>query len=100
MKVGDKSEVKSKHQEKAWWSKTALLVVSDSTGSCLIMLWQNDVEKQKEGCCYKLTNMLVRQYAGVKYLSMSECGVVNKVADIGEVVPDSEGQKPEGRTEI
>ena len=90
MKVGDRSEVKSKRQEKALM-KQKDCIVSDSTGSCQIVLWQNDVGKLEEGCCYKLLNiMLVRHYAGVKYLSMSEYGVVNQVADIDEEVSDNE----------
>ena len=39
---------------------------------------------------YKLSNVLVHQYSGVKYLSMTKGASVNKVTDIGDVISDDE----------
>ena len=68
-----------------------------------IVLWENDIGKLDKGRCYKLTNMLVREYAHVKYLSMSESAVVNKIEDIGEVISEDEDLdlgESDGRTEV
>ena len=95
--VGESKEVQSR-QDKPLTKQDC--VVGDSTGRCRVVLWENDVGKLNEGCCYKLTNMLVREYAHVKYLSLSESAVVNPVADIGEVASEDEDLEVEGRNQV
>ena len=64
-------------------------ILSDSNGSCRVVLWQGDIGKLKEGQCYRMCRVSVRRY-GVNYLVMSESTEVEEVADIGDVFCDDE----------
>ena len=47
------------------------------------------------GCSYKLENMSLRSFGGVKYVSVSENATINEVDNIGEIsedVPAMEGR--------
>ena len=76
MKVTEESEVNSKRQEKPL--KKQDVVLSDAHESCRIVLWK-----------------VVQEYGGVKYLSFSESGRANKVADKGQVISEGEDFKQE-----
>ena len=89
MNVSEPKEVQSKRQEKPLTKQDCKdCIVGDSSGRCRVVLWENDIGKIDKGCGYKLTNMLLREYAHVKYLSMSESAVVNQVEDIGDVISE------------
>lgn len=59
-----------------------------------MVLWGNDVGRLHEGTSYQFFNVTVREYAYVKYLSLSELSTFNEVADIGEVVDVDDHHEP------
>ena len=62
------------------------------------MLWESDVGKLIEGTSYKFSNVLLCQYGGIKYISVSESTLISEVADIGDIVSrDPEDEVMEGR---
>ena len=61
-------------------------VVADSTGSCTIILWEDNIDLLVKGVCYKLSGMIVRNYQGKKYLSVPRDNFcLEIIEDIGEV---------------
>ena len=60
-------------------------IVSDESGVCRLVLWENDVHRLKVDECYKVENVMVRMFQDRKHLSMSESSVVKPIADLGEV---------------
>ena len=84
VQVGEVTEVSSKSSQKSLLKQDCTLC--DSMGSCRIVLWEKDVRTLTEGKSYRFSEVRVRDYACVKYLSMSEGIKVTEIADIGEVV--------------
>ena len=51
------------------------------------MLWQHDTGKLEEEHSYhNISNVLVRQYGGTKYLSYSEAPSIVEIPDISDVI--------------
>ena len=63
--VGEAASVTSKTRDKPLIKQECM--IRDSKGSCRIVLWQEDIGKLSEGESYRLSNVLVRQYSGIKY---------------------------------
>ena len=64
-------------------------VIADDTSAIKGVAWEKDVGVLKVGCTYKFTNVTVRMFSGVKFLSLSESAMIEEVADIGEVVEEN-----------
>ena len=47
------------------------VVIGDETGSCRLVLWEEDVQGLEEGKSYHLLDVVVRTYGTAKYLSYS-----------------------------
>ena len=62
--------------------------IADTTAACRGVLWEKDVGTLREEQSYKFTNVTIRTFNGVKYLSLSENAKIITVDDIGEVVDD------------
>lgn len=45
-------------------------VVTDATGSCKVVTWEQDVGTMDIGNCYKITGLMIRVFKGEKYLSI------------------------------
>ena len=95
-KVGDTTEITSKNTSKHLMKQDCSL--KDCKGSVRIVLWENDIGKLTEDTSYKLENVLLREYGGTKYLSVSENTIITEVSDIGDIIDsDSEDEQIEGR---
>ena len=60
-------------------------IISDSTGTCRLVLWETDVEKLVQGQSYKIEGASVRILKDTKYLSVGANCTFSEVTDIGEV---------------
>lgn len=60
--------------------------IADSTGSCRIVLWNENIGRFTTDQTYHLTEVSVRQYAGDVYLSLTANAEVKEADDIGEVI--------------
>ena len=61
------------------------IIVGDKTGTLRVTLWNEDVNKVKEGSSYKLCGGIVKVFDREKYVSMSSKCCIEEVEDIGEV---------------
>ena len=48
------------------------VLVADHSGTCKVVLWENNIGILKQDECYKLQNFVVREYAAIKFLSMGK----------------------------
>jgi ssDNA-binding replication factor A large subunit len=48
------------------------ILVCDDSGKVRLTVWEKDVDTVKENCSYRLSGMMVREYQGKKYLSISK----------------------------
>uniref|UniRef100_A0A1X7T045 Replication factor A C-terminal domain-containing protein n=1 Tax=Amphimedon queenslandica TaxID=400682 RepID=A0A1X7T045_AMPQE len=62
-------------------------ILRDNNGRCRIVLWESDIQKLTKNGSYKLRNVLVSQYNGVKYVSVSESTIIEPIKDI-ELISD------------
>ncbi len=46
-------------------------VFTDNSASVRVVLWENDIDKIKSGCYYKISRAVVKQYEGNKYITQS-----------------------------
>ena len=70
------------------------LKVADASGVCKVVLWEEHIGQLEKNACCTLYNLVVREYAGVKFLSMSKDGSeIRPSSDIGEVT-QSDGGEP------
>ena len=60
----------------------------DCTGICRGVVWEKDVGCVEVGGSYRLEDVTVRSFNGVKYVSVSEKSRIVKVDDVGEVVDE------------
>ena len=60
-------------------------VVGDVSGCCRIVLWNDDIGKLLKEKSYKLSYVIVKQWDGVKYLSVSKGSEIDCVEDLGDV---------------
>jgi hypothetical protein len=51
-------------------------VFTDNSASVRVVLWENDIDKIKSGCHYKISRAVVKQYEGNKYIT------INRKSDI------------------
>lgn len=89
IKVDNAMEVKSK-QGRVLSKQDCVL--GDCSGSCRIVLWEGDVGKLIEGQCYRLSRVVVREYSGVKFLSLLADAAIEEIGDIGEVIECDEDE--------
>lgn len=59
-------------------------MVADSTGSCRLVLWEDDVSKLKQNMSYCLRCVTVSSFHGVKYLSFGVNAAFAEIDDIGQ----------------
>ena len=81
--VGEPTTVHRKDNQKPLQHQDC--IVADATGSCRVVLWQDDMNKFKLNNSYKLNNVTVRLFDGRKYLSVPSDSVIEGIANIGEV---------------
>ena len=53
-------------------------VFTDNSASVRVVLWQNDIDRIKSGCHYKISRAVVKEYEGNKYITL------NRKSDIKE----------------
>ena len=64
--------------------------VVDASGCVRVVLWEDNTDALKEGCCFKLRGVGLRVYGGVKYLTVGGSCVIEELdGDIGEVYDES-----------
>ena len=61
------------------------MTVEDETGSCRLVVWEEDVNSLEEGKSYCLVNVGVRKYEVSEYLSFSSRSSVKVIDDLEEV---------------
>ena len=61
-------------------------VIADCTGAIRGVAWEKDVGVLEPSCSYKLMDITIRSFNGVRYLSLSSKSTIQEVGDIGEVV--------------
>ncbi len=67
------------------------IIVADTTSVARFTVWENNINTLQPRKSYKLTNVVVREFNGTKYLSTAfENSTVEEVADIGQVLDPSE----------
>ena len=67
-------------------------IISDSTGTCRLVLWETDVEKLVQGQSYQIKVASVRIFKDTKYLSISANCTFSEVANIGVVKEPSDDE--------
>ena len=76
------------------------VVIGDKTGSCRLVLWEEDVGSLEEGKSYNLLDVVVRMYGTAKYLSYSSrCSktLVEDMKDINDEDISGEDHEESGR---
>ena len=63
-------------------------VIGDSSCAVRLVLWNEDVNKLVVGKCYKLSNICIRRWQVVNYVSLSSGSAIEDVEDIGDVVSE------------
>ena len=69
VKVNEVSAVKKSGDGKE--PRNQDVIIADETGSCRLVLWEDDVNSLEEGKSYCLLDMGVRRYGAMKYLSFT-----------------------------
>ena len=87
--LGEIEEVYCKSQSKTL--SKADFVLGDSTAVCRGVLWEDHIQLLKVDHSYQLSNVTVRSFNGVKYVSLSEKSSVKEVSDIGDVIDEVVG---------
>ena len=67
-------------------------IISDSTGSCLLTIWEDDIGKIEEGNSYQLSRLFIQCFKGNTYLSyssMTTAAIIGDLPDIVDVEPTS-----------
>ena len=83
VKVSDVSLVTKSRDSKEL--KKQDVMIGDETGTCRLVLWEDDVESLEEGKSYKFGSIGVRSYGGIKYLSFTVKSSKEGVEDLEEV---------------
>ena len=73
-------------------------VIADCGAMCRVVSWEADVGKLKKGKSYRFNRVIVRQYGGVKYLSLSENAEITN--DIGDVLSEDENDGEQTESSI
>ena len=65
------------------------VLVRDETGSARFTVWETEIDKIKEGCCYELSGVMVREYLRQRFLSTSKHNcLIEEIEDIGAVIEE------------
>ncbi len=73
--------------------KVANAMLKDDSGSIKLTLWNDDVEKYKEGDKIKMINGYVNEFQGEKQLTSGKFGSIEKAGSTGEST-ESEASEP------
>ena len=57
------------------------IIIADTSGTLKVTVWEGYVDSLEVGSSYSLTNFVVREYAGSKYLSMLREGAQSTMID-------------------
>ena len=68
--------------------------VHDASVSTRLVVWESDVGSLEEGQCYKIVGIGVKNFGGMRYLSVGRDCQVEKIDEIGDVV-EQESSKEE-----
>ena len=72
------------------------VIIADETGSCRLVLWEDDVNSLEEGKSYCLLDMGVRRYGAMKYLSFTVKSSKEMIGDLENVnEEDATGEESE-----
>ena len=67
-------------------SKVQEVTIADATGHATLNVWEEHLGKIKEGCCFEMKGLMVRDFRGCKCLSTSkENCTIQEIDDIGTV---------------
>ena len=67
------------------------IIVGDLTGTLRVTVWGEIVGTLSKGDSYLFSNFMVREFSGLKYLSMrKDLSVIEQIRDIGETVESSD----------
>ena len=69
-------------------------IISDSTGTCKLVLWQDNVDKMVVGTSYIVSNLRIKKFADAQFLSFTVDTTWNIVNDIGEVCHQTDDNPP------
>lgn len=61
------------------------IVIGDKTGTCRLVLWEDDVGRLTVNKSYVLKNIHVKQFNQMKYLAVTDNTIVEECEDIGDV---------------
>ena len=84
-RVGDAEEVGSK--------QTLVkqdCYLSDASGTCRVVLWRKRINALAKGLSYRLKDVSIKQWDGMKYLSVVEDSSIESIDDIGAVADECE----------
>ena len=66
------------------------IIAGDSTGTAHVTIWEKEIGTMEEGKSYRLSGMVVREYGGMKFLSISkDNSAIEEIDDIGVVKEDA-----------
>ena len=73
------------------------LIVGDASGSCRCTLWEADIDRLEDEQCYRLKELMVKEFRGEKYLSSTkEQSAIEEIGDIGDVEEEDEEEGASG----
>ena len=81
--VGLKESEKIKSKERVLVKRE--IEISDESQACRLVLWEELVGSVEEGKSYRICNVCVKAYGGMKYFSSTDTSTVDEITDIGEV---------------
>ena len=80
--------------KKAWWEiRKQDCVVADGSGTCRLVLWQEEIGALQVNSSHRVSAVHVRMYDDLYYLSAAEKCEIEKIEDIGEVQQVSDGSQ-------
>ncbi len=66
------------------------VIVGDSSGTAKVTLWEENVDKLKNGECYQLHNFIIQEFQALRHLSMIKASDVTRIEDIGELAQQAD----------
>ena len=61
------------------------IIIANATGCTRLVLWEEDINKLKEGVSYMIDGATIRNFKSLNYLTISGNCTVSTIEDIGEV---------------
>lgn len=75
--------------------------ISDECGSGRLTVWQDEIGKMDVGKSYRLSDVMVREFRGQKFLStLKEKSEIEEIDDIGEIASDDDSDGDEGEARV